>query len=287
MVSTISLFESILAVRDRRVTPAIRASLLSSLFDDLRSLFMSGVAAAFVALVALLSLHGVWALLWLVASLTVLAARLGIAHAYVTASHSAKIHPLDSVKRYAPLALLASALLGLGSMGCLMSGDAGASALAIMVTAGTLGGVASRNAGIPRLAHIQIVLGAAPIGIGALLASTHVYWVLVPPLFAYIVAMASIVRRHYSARVALMAAEQANAELAARFDAALTHMPHGLCTIDAGGKVIIANRRTAALFGATVDMLRMKAPLPEFIGHMSPDKFGEASKQQLFEQCTA
>ncbi|MBU9590772.1 hypothetical protein KTE43_20900 [Burkholderia multivorans] len=102
MVSTISLFEPILAtpaVRDKCVTPAIRASLLSSLFDDLRSLLMSGVAAAFVALVALVSLHRVWPALWLVTGLAVLAARLGIAYAYVTASHSAKIHPLGSAKR--------------------------------------------------------------------------------------------------------------------------------------------------------------------------------------------
>src|SRR6202051_808001 len=44
-------------------------------------------------------------------------------------------------------------------------------------------------------------------------------------------------------------------------------LPHGLCTIDGSGKVIIANRRTAELFGATVEMLKLNVPLPEFIGH--------------------
>ncbi|KVR69020.1 diguanylate cyclase [Burkholderia cepacia] len=290
MFSTISLLEPILAtpsVRESRVTPAIRASLLSSLFDDQRSLFLSGIASAFVALVAFLSLHRAWPLMWLVTGLAVLVARLGIARAYVIARRSAQISPLGSVKQYAPLALLASALLGFGSMGCLISRDAGASALAIMVTAGTLGGVASRNAGIPRLAHIQIVLGATPIGVGAVLAPTHVYWVLVPPLLAYIAAMVSIVRRHYSARVALMVAEQRNAELATRFDAALTHMPHGLCTIDDTGNVVIANRRTSDLFGATEMTLRMNVPLPEFIGHLSVDRFGEALRHQLAAQCAA
>src|SRR5258707_8057743 len=130
-------------------------------------------------------------------------------------------------------------------MACVMSPDAGLASLAVMVTAGILGGIASRNAALPRLAIAQICLGAAPIGLGALLASRSAMWILVPPLCLYVVAMASVVGRHYAVLVALMTAEQKHAELAARFDAALAHMPHGLCTIDNSGKVIIANRRTA------------------------------------------
>lgn len=196
-----TILESILAtpvVDENSVTAAIRSSLLSSLFDNQRSLFMSVVGSAFVALVALVSLHQLWPALWLIASVCVVSARLAIAHAYVVASRSATIHPLRHATRYAPLALLASALLGTGSMACVMSGDAALSALAIMVTAGTLGGIASRNAGIPRLAVAQIGLGAVHLGLGALLVPGHAYWVLVPPLFAYIATMASIVRRHFS-----------------------------------------------------------------------------------------
>lgn len=290
MLNKPSILDSILATPAagcNSVTPAIRASLLSSLLVDLRSLFMSGVSSAFVALVALMTLHQIWPAVWLVAGLTVLAARFAIARTYIVASRSSIIHPLRSVQRYALLALLASGLLGAGSMGCLMSGDVGASALAIMVTAGTLGGIASRNAGTPRLAVLQIAIGAIPIGIGALLAPTHVYWVLVPPLFAYHVAMAAIVRRHYSTLVTVMVAEQKHADLAARFDAALTHMPHGLCTLDEAGKVVVANRRTAELFGATAERLRFNVPLPEFIGHVSLAKFGETLRQLMVERCTA
>lgn len=284
-----SILDSILATPTSEhggVTASIRSSLLSSLFDDHRSLAMSGAASAFVALVAFISLHRVWPALWLIAGTGVIAARIYVAHAYVAANRSAAIHPLHAATRYAPLALLTSALLGAGSMACVMSGDAALSALAIMVTAGTLGGVASRNAGLPRLAVAQIGLGAAPLGLGALFAPSHAYWVLVPPLFAYIAAMASIVRRHYAGLVALMTAEQANAELAARFDAALAHMPHGLCTIDEAGKVIIANRRTAELFGATIEMLRLNVPLPEFIGHVGLARFGETLRRQLVTRCT-
>ncbi len=199
---------------DHRVTTGVRISLLASLFEDRRSLLMSGLATAFVALIAFVRLHQAWALIWLT---------------------------------------------------------------------GILGGIASKNAAIPRLATSQICLGALPIGIGALLAPSRDYWVLVPPLFIYITAMASIVRRHYSSLIALMTAEENHAQLAARFDAALTHMPHGLCTIDESGKVIIANGRTAELFGAKADVLRLNVPFPDFLWHVGAKKLGEPLARQLVD----
>ncbi|RDK01710.1 sensor domain-containing diguanylate cyclase [Paraburkholderia lacunae] len=268
-----------------QVTAAIRSSMLSTLFENTRPLLLSGLASAFVALVALIRVHQRWAALWLIADLCLLAARLGIAHAYVVRSRTEAAHPAPWATRYAPVSLLACFLFGIGTMACVMSPDAELASLAVMVTAGILGGIASRNAALPYLAIAQICLGALPIGLGALLAPRGGSWILVPPLFMYIAAMASVVRRHYKVLVALMTAEQRHAELAARFDAALAHMPHGLCTIDSAGKVIIANRRTAELFGATVDMLKLNVPLPEFIGHVGLAKFGETLRRQLVEQC--
>lgn len=268
-----------------QVTAAIRSSMLSTLFEHTRPLLLSGLASAFVAFVALVRLHQMWAALWLVADICLLAARLGIAHAYVVRSRTEPAHPGPWAMHYAPVSLLACLLFGIGTMACVMSPDAELASLAVMVTAGILGGIASRNAALPRLAIAQICLGACPIGLGALLAPRSGSWILVPPLFMYIAAMASVVRRHYEVLVALMTAEQRHAELAARFDAALAHMPHGLCTIDIAGKVIIANRRTAELFGATIEMLKLNVPLPEFIGHVGLAKFGETLRKQLVEQC--
>lgn len=269
-----------------QVTASIRSSLLSTLFENIRPLFMSGVSSSFVALVALVRLHQIWAALWLVADLCLLAVRLGIARAYVARNRTDAVHPGAWATRYAPVSLLACFLFGTGTMACVMSPDAELASLALMVTAGILGGIASRNAALPRLAITQICLGALPIGVGALFAPRGTLWILVPPLFMYIAAMSSVVRRHYEGLVALMTAEQRHAELAARFDAALAHIPHGLCTIDGAGKVIIANRRTAELFGATVEMLKLNVPLPEFIGHVGLAKFGETLRRQLVERCT-
>lgn len=283
-------FDSILvtpAPGNSPVTVSIRSSLLSTLFENVRPLFMSGVASAFVALIALIRVHQLWAALWLVADVCLLAARLGIVHAYVVRRRANAVHPGPWVARYAPVSLLACLLFGVGTMGCIMSADAELATLATMVTAGILGGIASRNAALPRLAIAQICLGALPIGLGALLSPRDASWILAPPLVMYIAAMVSVVRRHYEGLVALMTAEQRHAELAARFDAALAHMPHGLCTIDGSGKVIIANRRTAELFATTVEMLRLNVPLPEFIGQLAPANFGEPRRRKLVDRCTA
>lgn len=269
------------------VSASIRSSLLSTLFDNFRPLLMAGIASAFVAAMAFVRLHQWWAALWLAADLGVTSARLGMVRAYTSRSRAARVYPRRWATSYVPLALAASLLLGAGTMACVMSRDPELAALAIMVTAGILGGIASRNAALPYLAIIQILLGALPISLGALLAPRTGFWILVPPLAAYIMAMVSIVRRHYEGLVALMSAEQKHAELAARFDAALANMPHGLCTTDVEGKVVIANRRTAELFGVTADMLKLDVPLPEFIAHVGLAQFGEARLTQLTERCAA
>jgi diguanylate cyclase (GGDEF)-like protein/PAS domain S-box-containing protein len=284
-----SILDSILATpatEDGRITVAIRSSLLSTLFEDSRPLFMSGVASVFVALAAAMRLQQTWAIVWLALDISILAARLGVVYLYRVQSRPATLHPAPWAARYTPFGLLACLLLGVGTMACVMSGDHALASLAVMVTAGILGGIASRNAALPCLAITQVCLGAVPIGFGAVLRADTDYWILVPPLIMYVAAMVSVVRRHYGGLVALMTAEQGHAELAARFDAALAHMPHGLCTIDEAGKVVIANRKAAELFGATVEMLRLNVPLPEFIGYVGLAKFGEAQRTQLVERCT-
>lgn len=283
-----SLLDSLIATPpsgNNRITTSIRPSLLSTLFEDIRPMFLSAIASVFVASVAVFRLQQTWTVLWLAADVSLLVARLGIARAYAARSRTEANCAERWAARYAPVSLLACLLLGVGAMGCVMSTDTELSSLSVMVTAGILGGIASRNAALPRLAFTQICLGALPIGLGALLAARSASWILVPPLFVYIAAMRSVVQRHYQGLVALMTAQQRNAELATRFDAALTHMPHGLCTIDEAGTVIVANRRTAELFGAPVEALKLNTPLPEFIGCLGLGKFDEPLRKGMVELC--
>lgn len=285
-----SILDSILATPPcgkTTVAGSIRASLLSTLFENTQPLLLSGIASTFVACVALARLHHLWAALWIVADLAILAARFAIIRCFAACSRKEVVDPAPWARWYAPAGLVACISFGLGTMACVMSGDAQLATLAIMVTAGILGGIASRNAAVPRLAITQLCFGALPIGLGGLLAWRGGWWILVPPLGLYLAAMVSVVRRHYTGLVALMTAEQKHAELAARFDAALAHMPLGLCTLDDANRVVIANRRTAELFGATVEALKLNVPLPEFIGHVGLVRFGERLRQELVKRCTA
>ncbi|WP_244850592.1 sensor domain-containing diguanylate cyclase [Caballeronia sp. SL2Y3] len=287
MSGSSSLLDSLLATPatdDGRITPCIRSSLLFTLLEDIRPLLLAGGCTAFVALVALVRVHAPWTVAWFVADALFLAARVAVVRRYRAARRSQSPPPEPWARRYAPFGLVACGLTGLGTMACVISGDAMLASLAIMVTAGMLGGIGSRNAGVPHLAISQICAGIVPIGAGALLGPAG-YWMLVPPLVVYIAAMSVVVRRHYRNLVALMTAEEEHAELAARFDAALAHMPHGLCTIDAAGAVVIANRKVAELFGATADMQRIGVTLPEFIGYLALAEHGESLRAKLTACC--
>ena len=269
------------------VTPAIRSTLLAAFLRQRRSLFLSGLASGFVALMAVIQLHQVWTYIWLAADVAVFTWRLAISAAYSRNNQRHGANAYIWLTRYAPLGLGACLILGTGAMLSVMSLDAPLATLVLMVAAGIFGGIASRNAVLPRLAFLQILVGVIPIMVGALLTPGGAYWILVPPCLIYLASMWTLVKNAYMTLVSLMFAEQTNAELAARFDAALRYMPHGLCTTDDNGRVIVANKKIAELFGATVQTLKLNVMLPEFIGNVSLPAFGETFRKQLVERCTA
>ncbi|MBN3821682.1 PAS domain-containing protein, partial [Paraburkholderia sp. Se-20369] len=262
-----SLLHSVLATPpsgNYRVTAALRPPLLSTLFEDIRPMFLSGLASGFIAAVAVVRLQQTWCLVWLLAELGLLAARVAVARAYAVHRDAGEDHAEFWARRYAPVSLAACFVLGLGTMACVEAVDVEIGTLSVLVAGGVFGGIASRNSALPRLAMTQITPRVPPIGIGALLAERSGAWLLLPPLAIYLVGMRTVVQRHYKVLVALIAERQRNAALAARFDAALTYMPHGLCVVDGGGRVIVANRRTAQLFGSPREIM-LNTPFPDVI----------------------
>ncbi|MBN3789989.1 sensor domain-containing diguanylate cyclase [Burkholderia sp. Ac-20353] len=282
-----SLLHSVLATPpsgNHRVTAALRPSLLSTLFEDIRPMFLSGLASSFVAAVALMRLQQTWCLLWLIADLGLLAARLAVARAYIAHRDAGDPRAEYWAMRYAPVSLAACFLLGLGTMGCVQAVDVELGTLSVMVAGGVFGGIGSRNAALPRLAMSQITLGVLPIGAGALLAPRSGAWLLLPPIAIYLVAMRTVVQRHYKVLVALMAARQRNAELIARFDAALTHMPHGLCMVDGENRVVVANRRTAQLFGSPREIM-LNTSFPDVVVALGAGVTAEPDDTALGARC--
>ncbi|ABO57933.1 diguanylate cyclase [Burkholderia vietnamiensis] len=269
---------------NHHVTAALRPSMLVTLFEDVRPMALSGIASGFVAAIALIRLQQLWCLIWLCVDVGLLAARLAIARAYVVHDAAGEGRPEYWALRYAPVSLAACFVLGLGVMGCLDSPDIELGTLSVMVAGGVFGGIASRNSALPRLAMTQVTLGVVPIAIGALLVERPGAWLLLPPLAIYLAAMRTVVQRHYRVLVALIAARQRNAELVTRFDAALTYMPHGLCMIDGDSRVIVANRRTAQLFGSPREIM-LDTPLPDVIAALGANASTDSDGAGLAAQC--
>ncbi|KWH62485.1 diguanylate cyclase [Burkholderia sp. AU39826] len=284
-----SLLNSVLATPpsgNHRVTAALRPSMLVTLFEDVRPMALSGLASGFVAAVALIRLQQLWCLAWLVVDVGLLIARLSIVRAYTVRRDAGDDRTEYWASRYAPVSLVACFVLGLGVMGCVQAADVELGTLSVMVAGGVFGGIASRNSALPRLAMTQVVLGVLPIGVGALLAPRPGAWLLVPPIAIYLAAMRTVVQRHYRVLVALIAARQRNAELVARFDAALTYMPHGLCMIDGDSRVIVVNRRTAQLFGSAREVM-LDTPLPAVVAALGANAATDPAGAGLAAQCAA
>ncbi|AXK62551.1 sensor domain-containing diguanylate cyclase [Burkholderia sp. IDO3] len=269
---------------NHRVTAALRPSMLVTLFEDVRPMALSGLASAFVAAIALIRLHQLWCFVWFVVDVGLLAARLAIARAYAAHRDAGDDRAEYWARRYAPVSLAACFVLGLGVMGCVSASDLELGTLSVMVAGGVFGGIASRNSALPRLAMTQVTLGVVPIGIGALLVTRPGGWLLLPPLVIYLAAMRTVVQRHYRVLVALIAARQRNAELVARFDAALTYMPHGLCMIDGERRVIVANRRTAQLFGSPREIM-LDMPLPDVVVALGTNAVTDPRDAGLAARC--
>ncbi|KVL43194.1 diguanylate cyclase [Burkholderia territorii] len=282
-----SLLNAVLATPpsgNHHVTAALRPSMLVTLFEDVRPMALSGLASAFVAAIALIRLHQLWCFVWLVVDVGLLAARLAIARAYAVHRAAGDDRAEYWALRYAPVSLAACFVLGLGVMGCVEAPDAELGTLSVMVAGGVFGGIASRNSALPRLAMTQVTLGVLPIGLGAMLVERPGAWLLLPPLAIYLAAMRTVVQRHYRVLVALIAARQRNAELVARFDAALTYMPHGLCMIDGESRVIVANRRTAQLFGSPREIM-LDTPLPDVVAALGANAVADGDGAGLAAQC--
>ena len=143
----------------------------------------------------------------------------------------------------------------------LHSGEAGLGQVTTLIVVGTAGGIASRSASVPRFAVIQIVIWLTPPVVDAALRGNGSLVALLG--IVYLVALCSVVSRHYSGMLALVDAEQVSqraqatlsaqeAELQSMFDNAAA----GVAEMDTEGyRVVRMNRVFCGMLGRKVDDL--------------------------------
>jgi len=144
-----------------------RQILLSNLFTRTASIAMASICEISVCATAFYLHPSVGYALWTLAVIVLLIVRLSLI--YICCKRSARNEPTPT-SLFLLASILWSALLGLGALLCNISGDQTLFLLGNVCAVGVVGGLAGRNAGIPRLVLIQISVIFTLLGIGAALS---------------------------------------------------------------------------------------------------------------------
>lgn len=128
-----------------------------------------------------------------------------------------------------------------------VTSDPYARLVSFSMTIAFLLGVFGRNFGSGKFVVVQILCAWIPLSC-ALLITGDVYYIafaiLLTPFF---ISLNFISERFRNTLLDAIAATHRATAVAQRFDTALTNMPHGLCMLDARGRVLVANERFVEL----------------------------------------
>jgi diguanylate cyclase (GGDEF)-like protein len=109
-------------------------------------------------------------------------------------------------------------------------------------------GIAGRNFATGPLVIIQLLAGFVPMALAMLVAGSF-YGALIPALLPGIVATYLISTRLRTLLLDAVLSSRENAQIAARFDAALNNMPLGLWMFDTDGRLVVANGAGPRILG--------------------------------------
>ncbi|HXZ17592.1 MAG TPA: EAL domain-containing protein [Roseiarcus sp.] len=112
----------------------------------------------------------------------------------------------------------------------------------------------TRSFATDRGINAQILVAFVPLSAAMVVAGGWYPWMIFVgfiPLFAFIKSSSTRLKATFQAEVN---ARIQSATLADRLDTALNNMSHGLCMVDAGGRLILANDQFRKIFGLSSDM---------------------------------
>ena len=193
------------------IADEVRAALVAPLYAGVVPLMVGHFASIALAALGMLRIGTGWPVAFLVAGTATLAARL-----WLLGSIRRGLAPGQSVDalrwrgRYQAVGIGWAVVGGTFCGLCIAIGhDEAMRLLAIVLSLGAAGGIASRNAGTPWFAIAQLCAWLVPLtAAGPLLGSWH--WALSAAAVMYLAALCSVVRQHYTDRVALLRAERSN-----------------------------------------------------------------------------
>ena len=232
----------------------VRARLLASLFERRDSIVNAGVGGILVGGIVAFSVSAAWAAWWLAAHTILFLARL---------VHIARFHvrtapdPIAEAPRFAVGGICSALLWGvLGGLSLLLLDDALLQAAVVITASGVAGGTASRNAGYPALAKMQVAATLILTAVGGAARAEPLYLFIAMLCLLHVHSLVSLVSRLHADQLALLLTSRERSAMAEalacqneRFEAALDSMSHGLCMFDAQHRVVVHNRRYVELCG--------------------------------------
>jgi PAS domain-containing protein len=248
--------------RQEGLPKEIYISLVGSLYQDERTLFIGSIGVAAAAVITAVWTGEAWLLLCAVAMPVIGYLRVLDVRRFNRRRESIKTVEAARVweLRYVAGAAATVLLIGVWCFATfIISPDPFLRLLSFATTLAYLTGISGRNFSSPTLVHTQIIGAAIPLSLAVMAAGTA-YWlilcVVILPLLLSIKSISARLRR--TLFDALISARDV-ALLANRFDTALNNMPLGLMMFDADHGLVVANNRIEGLFGATPDTSRRGA----------------------------
>ena len=192
--------------------PAARAALIDAIFNSTASIALGGISCTLIGLATAYRCDSIIALAVTLLYMVVATGRVGLNLVYRRRG-SADRNKDRWARWYAALAVLSAAILG-ASTGAAIALDLPTALLVGLSAIGSGGGIAGRNAGLPRVAMAQCVLLIAPMAIAGFWSAEPVNMLLAPTGIGYCAALLSFVRHQYGESSALIVARLDDAALA-------------------------------------------------------------------------
>lgn len=250
-----------------KVSPAIYAALVDSLFQNPASMFLGALCAGVCALMTAVKTGDPW--LWPCAAFIVLA---GLVRSVQMRKYEIRKAAIGEAEarvweiRYSIGSFLHAASLGLWCVITLLrSDDPIAHLLCTSTTIGYTAAGAGRNYGRPWIVELHTVLACVPMAVGLMLQGNRYYIGLGILLILFYAGLRKINLSLHGIFANLLISRERESNIARQFDTALNNMPHGLCMFGADGRVAVINERFNDMMGIERDRELLGSSLRELL----------------------
>jgi diguanylate cyclase (GGDEF)-like protein len=245
---------------DQKMSPAVHAALIDSLFQDPGPMFAGALCAAVAAVMTAVKSGDLYLWPCVLLLITVGAFRSLDMRYYRGLRDSNRVPQSAAARwelRYQVGAMIYAVVLGMWCLAAVIgSDDAVVHLIASAVTLCYMSAGAGRTYGRPWIFHVQIVLACGPLTVALMVNGSPYYLGMAAFCVLFFLSLKHISTNLQKMFVQAFVAREGEAALASQFDSALNNMPHGLCMFRADGQLAVMNHRFSEMTGLHDDLVR-------------------------------